>query len=510
MADEAQGGDFRLALRAYLKEMLEHDREVRAAFPYRAIYTNALTPIDPFEDPLVADEEAIRGLLSEAGEALARRDIASVKPTTDSLMLRFGVPLSQRNKLALGVLAANVKALQQALKRHAGDTLDDWFEEEAPPPPAKQQVSPPPPPPQAPTKPLVSSLLESHFARRIALDGMLKHDVMQERTTLRYFMEVCGDRPVDSYQRGDVTAFLDVLRKVPPTYGRSPKDRERPLAQVIADAEAAGSAGLTERTVKRHLSALAQFFRYGMDQGHIGNAERVGLVEDHRFGKPAKGAKDQRDLWTPEELTILFRSPVWTGRHPQFPSKPGPHIIKDAKYWLPLLALFQGTRLEEFAGMRRKDIGCQDGIWFASISDEERRLKTDNSRRVIPLHSEILRLGFVDYVEEKAPNPDDPLFPDLEPQPPDQKRGPRFTRDFGYYRRRIKVYREGVGMHAFRHTANTRLRDAITNWQQERHVAYLLGHSQGGGEGRERYDKGPGLRAVAQTLALLKYPEVEL
>lgn len=65
-------------------------------------------------------------------------------------------------------------------------------------------------------------------------------------------------------------------------------------------------------------------------------------------------------------------------------------------------------------------------------------------------------------------------------------------------------------MHAFRHTANTRLRDQINSHQQERHVAYLLGHSQGGGEGRERYDKGPGLKEVADTLGLLEYPELDL
>ena len=84
------------------------------------------------------------------------------------------------------------------------------------------------------------------------------------------------------------------------------------------------------------------------------------------------------------------------------------------------------------------------------------------------------------------------------------------TRWFVQYRKAVHLYREGVGMHAFRHTANTRLRDAITDWQQERHVAYLLGHSQGGGEGRERYDKGPGLRAAAETLNLLRYPELDL
>jgi hypothetical protein len=38
----------------------------------------------------------------------------------------------------------------------------------------------------------------------------------------------------------------------------------------------------------------------------------------------------------------------------------------------------------------------------------------------------------------------------------------------------------------------------------------MLGHSLGGGEGGMRYDKGPGFKAAAATLTLLRYPEIDL
>jgi integrase len=120
----------------------------------------------------------------------------------------------------------------------------------------------------------------------------------------------------------------------------------------------------------------------------------------------------------------------------------------------------------------------------------ERRLKTRNAARILPLHPELIRLGFLEYVESIAARPDAPLFPDLEPQGPDRKRGPRLTRWFVHYRRTIGVYREGVAMHAFRHTARTRLSDA-TEGTRERHLNCLFGHAGGGSEGATRYDKGP-------------------
>ena len=303
---------------------------------------------------------------------------------------------------------------------------------------------------------------------------------------------------------------MGTLRRLPNTYGKSPRDKERSLADLIAEGEAKGAPRLVDKAVKRHLSALSQFFQFAVDTGHLTVAARVEMVEDHRF-RAGQAAREQRDEWTGADLAKLFASPVWTGSDEGCRSQPGPAIIRDAKFWLPILAVHHGGRLEEFADLYRRDVGCDGGTWFLRITEtENRRLKTANAERVLPLHPELVRLGFLEYVRSIAPNPNDPLFPDLKPQGKDRKRGPRITRWFVEYRRAIGVFRPGVGMHAFRHTANTRLRDTIAGFQQERHVNYLMGHSQGGGEGRERYDKGPGLQAAAGTLALLHFPEFSL
>lgn len=366
--------------------------------------------------------------------------------------------------------------------------------------------------------PAISALGLRYFAQQEA-EGHKRHQVIaQERATVRGFVEVCGDRPAGAYGRGDVSLFLDTLRRLPAVYGRSPKDKGRQWSAIIAEADMQGAERIVEKTVKRHLSALAQFFRSAVDAGHITVAAHAELFAKRRF-RPSTGARTQRDAWTPDGLKALFASPIWTGCHPQRRASPGSEIIRDAKFWIPILALFQGCRLEEFADLYGRDISCDAGTWFISMvetaEDSEagttrRTLKGSNATRNVPLHPEVLRLGFVEYARAKAPGPNDPLFPDLHPQGRDQRRGPRFTRDFGYYRRKIGVYLAGVGAHSFRHTAITRLRDVATSHQQERHVDFMLGHARGGGEGRERYDKGPALKEAAATLALLKYPELDL
>jgi integrase len=511
----AKGTDLGPILRGYLQEVLERDLHRRMERPPGSpVYAHWWEPGDP-GSATEADLQAIRNARAGLAHDLATNSPTDLEEEAARRLRRYELPEHLLRPLTLGLLEATIRAWDVAERRTLGTeplvfSADDVPVENTPQGaadvvaetrPALQEPSP---------KPLASSLVEPFFARREMMDRATHQVIGQDRGTLRRFLEACGDQPVDAYRRGDVTQFLNTLRRLPKTYGKSPRDKDRSLSDIIAEADTKGAERLTDRTVKRHLSALSQFFQFAVDAGHLTVAARGELVDEHRF-RDDRGAREQRDAWTSEELRELFASPVWAGcSSADRRSLPGPHIIRDAKFWLPILALFHGARLEEFADLYHRDLGRDGDTWFVRIAAEGRRLKNKNAERTVPLHPEVIRLGFLEYVASTARRLDDPLFPDIAPQGKDRKRGARFTRFFVNYRQQIGLYREGVGMHAFRHTANTRLRDAIADWQQERHVAYLFGHSQGGGEGRERYDKGPGLKAAAATLALLRYPEIDV
>jgi integrase len=362
------------------------------------------------------------------------------------------------------------------------------------------------PPSTAPAVPL-SSLVEPFFAKRTR-DKIRQQGMAQERTTLRLFFEIVGDRPAREYGRHDITAFLDTLRRLPSRYGKSPKDKDLSIQELIERADETDAQRLADKTVKRHLSALSVFFKLAVDRGHLTLTERNDIIGEHDFS--LDDAREARDQWTGEELHQLFSSAVWTGRDPSRRSAPGMEIARDARFWIPLLCVFEGTRLEEVADLRRKDVRNEAGVWQMEITTEHRRLKNNSAKRAVPIHPELIRLGFLEYVARIAPQPTNPLFPDLEPQGADQKRGPRITRWFVEYRRDIGVFREGVGAHAFRHNVNTRLREELHDYSDQLRLSYLLGHASGTGEGDVRYDKGREAHAVAALVARLKYPEVNL
>jgi len=66
---------------------------------------------------------------------------------------------------------------------------------------------------------------------------------------------------------------------------------------------------------------------------------------------------------------------------------------------MPILALFTGGRKTELAQLDAGDVQKLDGIWcirITSSADGEKRLENMNSRRDIPVHPELERLGFLE------------------------------------------------------------------------------------------------------------------
>jgi integrase len=78
-----------------------------------------------------------------------------------------------------------------------------------------------------------------------------------------------------------------------------------------------------------------------------------------------------------------------------------------AVLWLPRLLLFTGARLEEMAQLRSSWIVRRDGVDVIDL--HEARVKNGHNRRYVPIHQNLLALGFLAF----ARRADDRLFPEL-------------------------------------------------------------------------------------------------
>lgn len=150
---------------------------------------------------------------------------------------------------------------------------------------------------------------------------------------------------------------------------------------------------------------------------------------------------------------------------------------KPHEFWMPLLCLFTGARIGELAQMYHSDIYQNGtGCWVLQIRDREgfQTLKTNAACRTIPIHPQLIALGFLDYVadvKESVPE-SDRVFPYLRH---DKKNGfgdvP--SEAFARYLDRLEIYDEDKTAHSFRKTANNRLK---VNGVDQAIRCQLVGH----------------------------------
>ena len=115
---------------------------------------------------------------------------------------------------------------------------------------------------------------------------------------------------------------------------------------------------------------------------------------------------DLRAPWSETELRTLFRLPLYTGNGghlKRLQSSDHPEVWQDAAYWLPLLAAYSGACRDELAGLEVVDIDVDCEVPYFYVRNNLARSKdgvtpggqkAPSRRRHLPLHSELLKLGF--------------------------------------------------------------------------------------------------------------------
>lgn len=158
-----------------------------------------------------------------------------------------------------------------------------------------------------------------------------------------------------------------------------------------------------------------------------------------------------------------------------------------------------------------RDIREGAGIWFIDFNDEgeDQNLKNSSSARSVPIHNQLLKLGFLDYVSARAKTsgPVSLMWPGFEP--PIAPKAAAWTKWFGRYLGINVVDHPGKTFHSFRHTFKRACREAGIS--EEIHHAFT-GHTGGGvgrSYGRQRRSDGSLDRGVSLTRLQLEINKVE-
>ena len=167
-------------------------------------------------------------------------------------------------------------------------------------------------------------------------------------------------------------------------------------------------------------------------------------------------------------------------------------------------------RLEGICQLHCEDIyKDNDGIWIIDICEEsndglhDKRLKTKNAKRKIPIHEELIRSGLISYLDETR-NISIRLFPKLNRTEKTNKYGKHVGKYFSNLLAKKKI-KKGKSFHSLRH--------AFSNFFKVRHLhndvfRQIFGHTIPELAGRQYGDRFSSKQCYEELIKILDYRKI--
>lgn len=317
------------------------------------------------------------------------------------------------------------------------------------------------------------------------------------RTAVRRFAQLHDDPPVDQITTSMVRAYRRVCSGLP---SRAKQDvTALPLLEQVELAENEGLPTLSPATVNKALSAIRVTLEHAVEELEVIDGNVAKTVKS----MPKKSLEDARLAFEPEDMVRIFTSPL--------PERSG--VAPRTLFWILMLAPFTGCRLDELGKLRPGNIKTYDGIPYIAIEPDRirvrqeqqgpaKRMKTASAKRDIPLHSTLLKAGFLEMVNARRAEGAEWLFPELKTN----KYGSRTQR----LSRVMNDFLDDIGLsdpelvfYSFRHTGKRAVRGKVA----KEIVDLIFGHADGSVS--TLYGRGADIAVLRDAIEQIHYPSVD-
>jgi integrase len=379
-------------------------------------------------------------------------------------------------KLCRELLKANIQLIERLKLREKGEYSDEVSSAAEAPKKFTEE------PPSIP----LSQLIDDYFSENLRASKWSPRTIKEYKNSFRMLKEFIGrDTPVNSVGHKEMQKYKKLLIKLPANFFKTKKYEGMSLHDILKmDIE----GGLSVSAINRYLMNASAVFRYAARNGHM----KINPAEGLQLPKQ-KRPQEERDIFNDDDLRKIFHSKKYKEDSFRQPFM----------FWLPILGLYTGCRIEELCQLHCDDLEKIDGIWCININDDgDKRLKNTPSKRIIPLHPVLAEtLNFPEFVKRIKGRGETRIFPELKKisfawsHSASKWFNSRYKKQIGLNteKGKKKTY------HSFRHTLSDHLKQKLISGTL---IDELTGHAVQG-ESLGRYGK-PYVAEILYNEAVLK------
>lgn len=290
-----------------------------------------------------------------------------------------------------------------------------------------------------------------------------------------------GDIKTNEITKLHINEIIKVLQNLPSNKSKFPQYRDLSFKDFLI-IQVPETHKISQITLRRYIGQIGAFLRWLKSNDYTSIDLDVPLKN---IKVKVKRSVDQQPSYSKSDLKKLFNSKIYLQGLHKFPSH----------FWVPLIALYTGARLNEICQLSINDIYVEESTnrWVFDINEDKnddplKSLKKPFHARLVPIHSKIKELGFIDFFQHQKKLKVKKLFPDLPYISSANKYGDKLQRWFNRtYQTSCKLTSNGTSFHSFRHTVISHLVNDRN--VDDNKIAIGLGQTPVGGVTRKTYTK---------------------
>lgn len=237
---------------------------------------------------------------------------------------------------------------------------------------------------------------------------------------------------------------------------------------------------IAESTVSNRLVYCTQFMRWAQKLKYYPRGENP-AAGHAPYGNKAKKARTRKTGWQPftdEQIQMIFKPENFKL------SSEKPHTR-----WGIIMALYTGARISEIAQLGLQDFKKKGVVNYIAIDtlEDGQSVKNEDSRREIPIHPDLVKLGLMDRVETLKSKGENMLFPELTAG--QNGFGGAVSKGITRYLNQLGITARGsgrVGAHSFRSTMIKHLAAKDISDEDSRK---FVGHTLASGDSHRDYEE---------------------
>lgn len=318
-----------------------------------------------------------------------------------------------------------------------------------------------------------------------------------------YVIEDAEDRDIASFAKQDFRTFVNALHDhLPKSRTKKPEFRELPYS-LLKNIELKPEEKMAHETKKKKMGTIKAIFDLAID-------ERNDYLSDN-YAKPflldnSKKKRGKRYPLSDDNLIKLFNSKLFT--NPRIKQQ------KPHQYWIPIIALYTGMRQNEICQLYISDVKQEiinnnepeNVIWYFDLNEDgDKRLKTENSTRLVPLHPILIELGFIDYFNS-IKETSNRVWPQLRFHPSEERYNTDYNKTFLQFFRAYVTDELTQVFHSIRHNVGDQLvKNAVHHKLPKDLMNQIMGHEPDKDMTTAVYSQGYGVKELYEGIKTLTF-----